>query len=48
MADLVTYINIVLGITEPTEEQFLSGDVNYSGEIDIMDIVMVIHEILDF
>lgn len=46
VADLVTYLNIVLGITEPTEDQFLAGDVNYSGQIDIIDIVTVIDEIL--
>ncbi len=44
--DLVTYINIILGVTEPEEHQFLSGDVNFSGEIDILDVVMVVDEII--
>ncbi|NOZ07967.1 MAG: hypothetical protein GXO91_03695, partial [FCB group bacterium] len=44
--DLVIYIDFVLGYSEPEEEQFLAGDVNYSWQIDIIDIVMVIDEIL--
>ncbi|NQU67839.1 MAG: hypothetical protein HQ510_07855, partial [Candidatus Marinimicrobia bacterium] len=44
--DLVLFVAFVLGDAEPTENQFLAGDVNYSGQIDIIDIVMVIYEIL--
>lgn len=29
----------------PAEDQFIAGDVNYSEQIDIFEIVMVIHEI---
>jgi len=46
VSDLVIYIDLVLGYSEPEEEQFLAGDVNYSGQIAIIDIVMVIDEIL--
>jgi len=48
VGDLVLFVAFVLGDAEPNEDQFIAGDINYSGQIDIIDIVMVIHEILGY
>ena len=39
-------VNFALNVTEPTEAQFYSADINSDGVIDILDIVNIINIIL--
>jgi hypothetical protein len=38
-------VNFVLGQT-PTDEQFITGDMNYDGIINIVDIILIVNEVL--
>jgi hypothetical protein len=38
-------VNFILG-TIPTDEQFITGDMNYDGIINIVDIILVVNEVL--
>ena len=44
--DVTVYVNVILQVIEPTEEQVLVGDINSSGSIDVLDLMVVIYEII--
>ena len=44
--DIVTEVNIILGIVTPTESQLCAGDINGDGVINILDIVQIVNTIL--
>ena len=45
--DVVTLINIILNLIEPTSIQALAADVNQDGTLNVLDIVNLINLILD-
>ncbi len=45
--DIVTEINIILNIIEPTQLQLWAGDLNVDEVIDILDIILLINIILE-
>tara|TARA_B100001094_G_scaffold101223_1_gene97378 strand:- start:3361 stop:6231 length:2871 start_codon:yes stop_codon:yes gene_type:complete len=45
--DLVTTINIIMDVLEPTSIQLFSGDINVDGNIDVLDVVQLVNIILD-
>ena len=45
ISDIVIMVNFVLGQT-PTDEQFITGDMNYDGIINIVDIILIVNEVL--
>ena len=46
--DVVGIVNFVLGVTLPSESQFISADLNFDGELNVLDIVSLVNSILGF
>ena len=44
--DVVLMVNIILGILEPYEFQFLASDLNLDGVVNVLDIVQIVNIIL--
>ena len=44
--DLVTTINIIMDLIEPSSTQQFAGDINSDGIIDILDVVQLVNIIL--
>ena len=44
--DVVLTVNFILGLKEPTPEEFEEADFNYDGELNILDVVGIINKIL--
>ena len=44
--DLVTTINIIMDLVDPTSMQQFAGDINSDGIIDILDVVQLVNMIL--
>ena len=45
--DLILLINFVLGIENPSDEQFNTGNVNGDDILNILDIIAIVNIILD-
>jgi hypothetical protein len=45
--DLILLMNFVLGIDNPSDQQFNAGDVNGDGILNILDIIATVNIILD-
>ena len=45
--DVVTLVNIVLNVVEPTAIQTLAGDVNQDGLLNVLDVVLIVNLVLD-
>ena len=45
--DLVLLVNFVLGINNPSDDQFNAGDINGDGILNILDIIATVNIILD-
>ena len=46
VVDIVIMVNFILGITSPTNEEFIAADVNGDGQINVVDVVANISNIL--
>lgn len=46
VVDIVIMVNFILGITSPTNEEFIAADVNGDGQINVVDVVTNISNIL--
>ena len=46
VVDIVIMVNFILGIAEPTNEEFIAADVNGDGQINVVDVVTNISNIL--
>lgn len=46
ITDVVTIINFILGVNQPTVEQFLAADMDENGSINILDVLQVVNIIL--
>ncbi|MDB3868594.1 DUF1501 domain-containing protein [Candidatus Marinimicrobia bacterium] len=44
--DIVIMVNFILGVTNPTEEEFSVADVNQDGSLDVLDIVRSVSNII--
>ena len=44
--DVVTLVNVILNLVEPTNDQLYAGDINGDGAINILDAVMLVNMIL--
>ena len=44
--DIVIMVNFILGITNPTNEEFIASDVNEDGELNVLDVVVNLYNIL--
>ena len=44
--DVVLIINLILGLSEPTENEVVISDINQDGIINILDIVLLVNMIL--
>jgi hypothetical protein len=47
VADVLSLVNFILGSIEPTPEQFWAADLNGDGELNILDVVVLVKMILD-
>ena len=47
IVDIVIMVNFILGVTQPTNEEFNVSDVNQDGQLNIMDLVENISTILN-
>ena len=47
MIDVVTLINFILLFDEPNNVQFWSSDINDDGELNVIDVVLLVNLILD-
>ena len=47
IVDIVMMVNFILGVTIPTDEEFIASDVNQDGELNIMDLIDNISNILN-
>ena len=47
VVDIVIMVNFILGITIPTNEEFIAADLNGDGELNVIDVVSNISNILD-
>ena len=45
--DLILLVNFVLGSTNPSQEQFISGDINSDNTLDILDVIETVNIILN-
>ena len=45
--DIVTIVNFILGVLEPTAYQEYAGDLNVDGLINVLDIVLAVNIVLD-
>ena len=45
--DLILLVNFVLGIDNPSDQQFNAGDINGDGILNILDIIATVNIILD-
>ena len=45
--DVVTLVNIVLNVVEPTTLQALASDVNNDGQLNVLDVVLIVNLVLD-
>ena len=45
--DIVIMVNFILGVTIPTNEEFIASDVNEDGELNVVDVVASISNILN-
>ena len=45
--DLVTTINIIMDVLEPSSTQIFAGDINTDGNIDVLDVVQLVNIILE-
>ncbi len=46
VVDIVIMVNFILGITNPTNEEFIASDVNEDGELNVLDVVVNLFNIL--
>ena len=46
IVDIVIMVNFILGITAPTNEEFIAADLNEDGELNVIDVVANISNIL--
>ena len=44
--DVVTLVNIILNVVEPTTNQLYAGDINSDGTSNILDVVLLVNMIL--
>ena len=44
--DIVSLINYILGVSYPTECEYLVSNINGDNNLDILDIVLIINDIL--
>ena len=44
--DVVTVVNFILGVLEPTAYQQYAGDINSDGSINVLDVVQLVNIIL--
>ena len=44
--DVVLTVNIILGLYDPTPDQFWAADCNDDGEVDVLDVVCIVNIIL--
>ena len=44
--DVVTLVNVILNIIDPTGNQLYAGDLNSDGAINILDVVLLVNTIL--
>ena len=47
ISDIIIIVEIIVGLEQPTEQQFILSDWTEDGEINIVDIVQMVHYILD-
>jgi uncharacterized protein (DUF1501 family) len=47
VVDIVIMVNFILGITVPTNEEFIAADLNEDGELNVVDVVANISNILE-
>ena len=47
VTDIVLMVNFVLNTSTPTEEEFLTGDMNQDGILNILDVITLVGEILN-
>ena len=45
--DVVLLVNIILGYSEPTDNQFWTSDINNDDQINIQDVILLVSIILD-
>ena len=45
--DIVIMVNFILGLTQPTDEEFIAADVNEDGQLNILDLTTNISNILN-
>ena len=45
--DVVTLVNVILNVIEPTQNQLYAGDINADGSINVLDVVLLVNIILD-
>ena len=45
--DVVTLVNIVLNVIEPTTIQALASDINEDGALNVLDVVLIVNLVLD-
>ena len=45
--DVVTLVNIILNVIEPTNYQLYAGDINSDGATNVLDVVLLVNMILE-
>ena len=47
IVDIVIMVNFILGLTQPTDEEFIAADVNEDGQLNVLDLTANISNILN-
>ncbi len=48
VVDIVTLVNIIFNVIEPSDQQLCAADANIDGQINVVDIVTIVNSILSY
>ena len=46
IVDVIGVVNIIIGLSSPTETQLCSADINADGTVNIVDVIAIVNTII--
>ena len=46
IVDVIGVVNIIIGLSNPTETQLCSADINADGTVNIVDVIAIVNTII--
>ena len=47
IVDVISVVNIIIGLVNPTDSQFCSADINEDGTVNIVDVISIVNTIIN-